>query len=48
MDSRDPGPEKVNRFVVLTTAAYAVWNVGVAVLFGIAVYHASKSGWLNA
>jgi len=48
MGSRDPGPEKMNRFVILTTAAFAVWNLGVAVLFGIAAYHASKRGWLKA
>lgn len=48
MGSRDPGPEKVDRFVVLATAAFAVWHVGVAVLFGIAAYHASRRGWLKA
>ena len=48
MGSRDPGPEKVDRFVVLGTAAFAVWNVGIAVIFGIAAYHASKRGWLKA
>jgi MFS superfamily sulfate permease-like transporter len=46
MASRDTGAEKVNRFVVLATAAFAVVNVGVAVLFGIAAHHASKRGWL--
>jgi len=48
MGSRDPGPEKADRFLVLATAAFAVWNVGVAVLFGIVAYHASKRGWLKA
>lgn len=48
LGSRDPGPEKVDRFVVLATAAFAVWNVGVAVVFGIAAHHASKRGWLKA
>jgi len=48
MGSRDPGPEKMNRFVILTTAAFAVWNLGVAVLFGITAYHAPKRGWLKA
>jgi hypothetical protein len=32
---------------VLATAAFAIWNVGIAVLFGIAAYHASKRGWLR-
>ena len=47
MGSRDPGPEKVDRFVVLATAGFAVFNVGIAVLFGFAAYHASKRGWLK-
>lgn len=45
--SRDPSPEKVDRFIVLATAAFAVLNVGVAVIFGFAAYHASKRGWLK-
>ncbi len=47
MGSRDPGPDKVDRFVVLGTAAFAVWNVGIAVIFGITAYQASKRGWLR-
>jgi len=47
MGSRDPGPEKVDRFVVLSTAAFAVLNVGLAVIFGFVAYHASKRGWLK-
>lgn len=47
MGSRDPGPEKVDRFLVLATAAFAVLNVGIAVIFGFTAYHASKRGWLK-
>lgn len=47
LGSREAGGEKVDRFVVLATAAFAIWNVGIAVLFGIAAYHASKRGWLR-
>lgn len=47
LGSREMGGEKIDRFVVLATAAFAVWNVGIAVLFGIAAYHASKRGWLR-
>ncbi len=47
LGSRDPGGEKVDRFVMLTTAAFAVWNVGVAVVFGFVAHHASKRGWLK-
>ncbi|MBI4754012.1 MAG: sulfate transporter [Betaproteobacteria bacterium] len=47
MGSRETGPEKVDRFVVLATAAFAVWNVGIAVVFGFLAFHASKRGWLR-
>jgi MFS superfamily sulfate permease-like transporter len=47
MTSREPGPDKVDRFVILATAAIAVWNVGLAVIFGFLGYHATKRGWLN-
>jgi MFS superfamily sulfate permease-like transporter len=47
LGSRDAGGEKADRFVVLATAAFAIWNVGVAVLFGILVHHASRRGWLR-
>jgi xanthine/uracil permease len=45
--SRDPGGEKEDRFVVLATAAFAVLNVGVAVVFGFLAHHASRRGWLR-
>jgi len=47
LGSRDIGAEKADRFVVLATAAFAISNVGVAVLFGIFAYHASRRGWLS-
>lgn len=47
MSSRAAGPDKVDRFIVLATAALAVWNVGLAVVFGFLGYHASKRGWLD-
>lgn len=47
LGSRDIGAEKADRFVVLATAAFAIWSVGVAVLFGILAYHASRRGWLR-
>jgi MFS superfamily sulfate permease-like transporter len=47
LSSREPGSEKVDRFIVLATAAIAVFNVGLAVVFGIIGYHASKRGWLD-
>lgn len=47
MSSKESGPDKLDRFVILATAAIAVQNVGLAVIFGIVGYHASKRGWLN-
>jgi MFS superfamily sulfate permease-like transporter len=47
LGSKEPGSDKVSRFVVLATAAFAVWNVGIAVVFGILAYHAGKRGWLR-
>ncbi len=47
LGSRDSGTEKADRFVVLATAAIAIWNVGVAMLFGILAHHASQRGWLR-
>lgn len=38
------GSAKTERFVALTTAAFAVWHVGVAFLFGIAIHHALRRG----
>ena len=47
LGGRDAGSEKADRFVILSTAAFAVWNVGVAVLFGIAAYYGTRRGWLR-
>jgi MFS superfamily sulfate permease-like transporter len=44
---RDHGAEKAERFVVLATAAIAILNVGIAVVFGFLAHHASKRGWLK-
>lgn len=48
LNSKDSGGDKVDRFVVLTTAAFAMWNVGIAVLFGILAFHAARRGWMKA
>jgi predicted benzoate:H+ symporter BenE len=47
LGGKDAGHDKADRLVVLTTAAITIWNVGIAVLFGIFVYHASKRGWVK-
>lgn len=48
LGSRNPGAEKEERFVVQATAAFAVLNVGVAVVFGFLARHAARRGWLRA
>ena len=47
LGSRDSGAEKADRFVVLATAAFAIWNVAAAVLFGILAHQAAQRGWLR-
>jgi len=48
MASRDRGHGKVDRFIILATAAFAVLNVGIAVIFAFVACHAAKRGWLRA
>jgi MFS superfamily sulfate permease-like transporter len=38
----DFSKDKGERFVTLATAAFAVWNIGIAFVFGLAAYHAHK------
>lgn len=47
LGSRDTSSEKADRFIVLATAGLAVWNVGIAVLFGILVHYFAKRGLLK-
>ncbi|MCX7180873.1 MAG: putative sulfate/molybdate transporter, partial [Proteobacteria bacterium] len=47
LNSKEPGGDKVDRFVIFATAAFAVWNVGIAVVFGFLAFHASQRGWLK-
>lgn len=47
LSGRDRDAPRVDRFIVLGTAAFAVLNVGVAVLFGFAAWHAARRGWLR-
>lgn len=38
----DFGKDKGERFVTLATAAFAVWNIGIAFVFGVVAYQAIK------
>jgi len=44
---RSRGDERVDRFVILGTAAFAVVNVGVAMVFGLLAHAAARRGWLK-
>lgn len=46
-DNADADAHKLHRFIVLTTAAFAIWNVGVAVIFGLLAHRAARRGWLR-
>lgn len=37
----------VEHLVVLITAAFAMWNVDVAAVFGLVAYHAVRRVWLR-
>jgi len=47
LGSCDFGKTKNERFVSLVTAACAVWNVGLAFVFGMALHHALRRGWVK-
>jgi MFS superfamily sulfate permease-like transporter len=47
LGSCDFSRDKGERFVTLGTAALAIWNVGLAFLFGVAVLWIVRRGWLR-
>lgn len=47
LGSCDFSNDKGERFITLITAAFAIWNVGLAFLVGLAGYHLNKRGWLR-
>lgn len=47
LGGRDASSKKADRFIVLATAGIAVWNVGIAVLFGILAHHLAKRQWVK-
>jgi MFS superfamily sulfate permease-like transporter len=44
LGSCDFSKDKGERFITLATAAFSVWNIGIAFVFGLAAYHAHKRG----
>ena len=47
LGSCDFGEGKNDRFVTLTTAAFSMWNIGLAFIFGMMLYHAFRKGWIK-
>jgi MFS superfamily sulfate permease-like transporter len=47
LGSCDFGTDKNDRFVTLTTAAFSMWNIGIAFVLGMLVHHALKRGWIK-
>ncbi|MCE2999326.1 MAG: molybdate transporter family protein [Betaproteobacteria bacterium] len=47
LGSCDFARDKGERFVSLGSAALAVWNVGIAFLFGVVMYYIVRRGWLK-
>jgi len=47
LGSCDFGKSKNDRFVSLITAACAIWNIGLAFVFGVVVFHLMKRGWIK-
>lgn len=41
------GHEQNDRFVTLITAACAMWNIGIAFLVGMLVFHLLRRGWIK-
>lgn len=47
LGSGDLGTRNDERFVALTVAACAIWNVGLAFVFGMALHRALAKGWVR-
>ena len=47
LGSCDFSKNKGERFITLATAAFALWNVGLAFVVGIVLYQIDKRGWLR-
>jgi len=47
LGSCDFGKQKNDRFATLVTAAFAIWNVGLAFVVGMALVQALRRGWIK-
>lgn len=44
---KDIGDNKIDFYVMLVVAGFALWNMGVAFLVGVALYKTLKAGWVK-
>jgi MFS superfamily sulfate permease-like transporter len=47
LGSCDFGEDKGERFVAIVTAGLSMWNIGLAFVVGLAVFHLLKRGWMR-
>ena len=47
LGSCDFSKRKGERFITLVTAAFAMWNVGLAFVAGITLAYIERKGWLK-
>jgi len=47
MSARDVGPEKTDFFILLFTAGFAVWNVGIGFMAGLIIQFLVKRKWFK-
>jgi MFS superfamily sulfate permease-like transporter len=47
LGSCDFSKNKAERFVTLATAAFSMWNVGLAFLVGLTLGYVARRGWLR-
>ncbi len=47
LGSCDFSRDKGERFSTLVTAGLAMWNIGIAFIIGLGLYHAFKRGWIR-
>jgi hypothetical protein len=47
LGSCDISKDKGERFTTVLTAGLSMWNIGIAFVIGLAVYHAFKHRWIR-
>jgi len=47
LGSCDFSDEKGERFVTIVTAGLSIWNIGIAFVVGLSIYHLLKRGWVR-